>query len=670
MRYGIQKFPYDRLAAVPFLKRKRGNQGAKAENRRVYRDIVTAFDIETTRLEDVEQSIMYIWQWHFYGIGTVFGRTWDEFNEFCRRIADVLDTWIVVYVHNLSFEFQFLSGIYPFEPEEVFAVKSRKVLKCDMMGVFEFRCSYLHSNMSLDEYTKKMKVAHQKLSGEEFDYSKKRFPWTPLTDREYEYAENDVIGLCEAIIAEMEIDGDNLYTIPLTSTGYVRRDAKRAMRNVSKRFVKDQLPDYYIYQMCREAFRGGNTHANRYYVGTVINNVHSADRSSSYPDVQCNCEFPISSFYHAGDLPLEEVLKLIYKRHRAVILRVSMTNITLKRREWGCPYLSRDKCRRIENGLFDNGRILSADYLETTITDIDLKIILEEYTFDDLVPFDVCHARYGKLPKALVAETIAYYVAKTQKKNVEGEEVQYMKSKNKLNSIYGMMAQDPVKQDIKYEFGEFREQDESPGNLLEKSNSKAFLCYQWGCWVTAWARYRLEEGIRLAHEDGAEFIYCDTDSVKYIGEIDWDKYNEERIKDSLKSGAYAIDPSGEIHYMGVFEQEKDMTEFKTLGAKKYCFREEKDGKLQVTIAGVSKKKGGAELEQHGGLSAFRVGFKFVDAGGLEAVYNDVPEIKSYTVDGRTIPITKNVVLRPSTYTLGLAADYARLLENITFELLE
>lgn len=670
MRYGIQNFPYDRLAAVPFLKRKRGNQGAKAENRRVYRDIVTAFDIETTRLEDVEQSIMYIWQWHFYGIGTVFGRTWDEFNEFCRRIVEISDIWLVVYVHNLSFEFQFVSGIYNFEPEEVFAVKSRKVLKCDMMGVFEFRCSYLHSNMSLDEYTKKMKVTHQKLSGEEFDYGKKRFPWTPLTDREYEYVENDVVGLCEAIIAEMEIDGDNLYTIPLTSTGYVRRDAKRAMRNVSKRFVKDQLPDYDIYQMCREAFRGGNTHANRYYVGDVITNVHSADRSSSYPDVQCNCEFPISSFYHAGDLPLDEVLKLIYKRHRAVILRVSMTNITLKRREWGCPYLSRDKCRRIENGLFDNGRILSADYLETTITDIDLKIILNEYTFDDLVPFDVCHARYGKLPKPLVAETIDYYVAKTQKKNVEGEEVQYMKSKNKLNSIYGMMAQDPVKQDIKYEVGEFVEQDEAPEYLLEKSNARAFLCYQWGCWVTAWARYRLEEGIRLAHEDGADFIYCDTDSVKYIGEIDWDKYNEERIRDSLKSGAYATDPAGETHYMGVYEQEKDMAEFKTLGAKKYCFREEKDGKLQVTIAGVSKKKGGAELERHGGLSEFRVGFKFVDAGGLEAVYNDVPEIKSYTVDGRMIPITKNVVLRPSTYTLGLAADYARLLENITFELLE
>lgn len=669
MRYDIETFPYEKFAAVPFLTRKRGNQGVKAENRKVYRDIVTAFDIETTRLEDVEQSIMYIWQWHFYGIGTVFGRTWEEFNEFCTHIRDISDIWLVVYVHNLSFEFQFLSGIYPFEPEEVFAVKSRKVLKCDMMGVFEFRCSYLHSNMSLDEYTKKMKVAHQKLSGEEFDYSKKRFPWTPLTDREYEYVENDVIGLCEALIAEMEIDGDNLYTIPLTSTGYVRRDAKRAMRSVSKRFVKDQLPDYFIYQMCREAFRGGNTHANRYYVGNAISDVHSADRSSSYPDVQCNCEFPISSFHHAGALPLDEVLKLIYKRHRAVILRVSMTNVSLKRREWGCPYLSRDKCRRIENGLFDNGRILSADYLETTITDIDLKIILEEYIFDDLVPFDVCHARYGKLPKALVAETIAYYVTKTQKKNVEGEEVQYLKSKNKLNSIYGMMAQDPVKQDIRYEFGEFREQEELPENLLEKSNAKAFLCYQWGCWVTAWARYRLEEGIRLAHDDGAEFIYCDTDSVKYIGEIKWDKYNEERIKDSLKSGAYATDPNGEVHYMGVYEQEKDMEEFKTLGAKKYCFRE-KDGKLQVTIAGVSKKKGGAELEQHGGLSAFRVGFKFVDAGGLEAVYNDVPEIKSYTADGRTIPITKNVVLRPSTYTLGLAADYARLLENITFEILE
>ena len=42
------------------------------------------------------------------------------------------DVKVVIFVHNLSFEFQFLRGIYHFDNEEVFAVESRKVLKCEM----------------------------------------------------------------------------------------------------------------------------------------------------------------------------------------------------------------------------------------------------------------------------------------------------------------------------------------------------------------------------------------------------------------------------------------------------------------------------------------------------------------------------------------------------------
>lgn len=80
----------------------------------------------------------------------------------------------------------------------------------------------------------------------------------------------------------MNLDDDNLYTFPLTSTGYVRRDAKKAMRDISHMFVRNQLPDFYTYRMLREAFRGGNTHANRYYAGVVLHGYKSADRSSSY----------------------------------------------------------------------------------------------------------------------------------------------------------------------------------------------------------------------------------------------------------------------------------------------------------------------------------------------------------------------------------------------------
>lgn len=664
------KFPYDWLYEIPLVKRKSGNQRTK--KRIKYKDVITAFDIETTRLVDIEQSIMYIWQWQFGDEITVVGRTWEEFEKFQRKLASVLaDNVLVVFVHNLSYEFQFLRGIYQFQPDEVFAIKSRKVLKCNMLGCFEFRCSYIHSNMNLDTYTKKMGVKHKKLTGT-FDYDKLRFPWTEMSEDEIAYCVHDVQGLVEAIEIEMKHDGDNLYTFPLTSTGYVRRDAKKAMSEVSFSFIKDQLPDYEIYKMLREAFRGGNTHANRYYTNYTLHNVHSADRSSSYPDVMCNCKFPISEFYRMGDIPYEEVITLLGKRQKACLMRVAITGVHLQRYDWGCPYLSLSKCRNIVKPLIDNGRIISADYLETTITDVDLKILLQEYTWTDIKFYDMAVARYGYLPRPLIKTICQYYHYKTELKNVEGQELLYMKSKNKLNSLYGMCAQDPVKQSILFENDDFVEQHDNEAELLENHNKKAFLAYQWGVWVTAWARYRLEEGIQLAHGDindpnAPQFVYCDTDSVKYLGEIDLTKFNKERIADSKKSGAYATDPKGITHYMGVYEKEHDMCEFRTMGAKKYVYRESPESEIVCTIAGVSKNKGGKELQQNGGIEAFREGFTFKEAGGLEAVYNDNPTIKECTCEGRLLAITSNVVLRPSTYTLGLTAEYKRLLTESRYE---
>lgn len=666
------EFPYDWLANIPLVKRKPGNQRTK--KRRKYKDLITAFDIETTRLPDIEQSFMYVWQWQFGTKYTVVGRTWEEFLEFQNHLRSVLDdVFLPVFVHNLSYEFQFLKGIYYFDQDDVFAIKSRKVLKCDMWDCFEFRCSYLHSNMNLDTYTKKMGVQHAKLSGT-FDYDKIRYPWTELSESELAYCVHDVQGLVEAIQIEMEHDGDTIYTFPLTSTGYVRRDAKKAMSDVSYSFVKSQLPDYEIYKMLREAFRGGNTHANRYYTNYTLHNVHSADRSSSYPDVMCNCKFPISEFYRLGDLPYEEVIKMLGVREKACIMRVALTGPHLRRIDWGCPYLSLSKCRHTENALVDNGRIISADYLETTITDIDLKILISEYDWTDIKFYDVACARYGYLPRPLIKTICQYYHYKTELKNVEGQELLYEKSKKKLNSLYGMCAQDPVKQSILFINNMFEEQNEDEAGLLLAHNRKAFLAYQWGVWVTAWARYRLEEGIQLAHGDpddpnAPQFVYCDTDSVKYLGEINLKKFNNARIKDSRKSGAFATDPSGETHYMGVYEQEHDMCEFRTMGAKKYVYRETPDSKLICTIAGVEKKKGGEELEAHGGITAFHEGFTFVEAGGLEAIYNDMPPYiaTEYEAEGRTCKITANVCLRHSTYTLGLTADYKRLLTEIRYE---
>ena len=660
MIYTINNFPYDDFKKIEVLPRRRGNQGKTKLYK--YLNVISAFDIETTNDTDIEQSYMYIWQMQI-GSWTIIGRYWDEYILFLTRLADSMaeGVYMVIYVHNLSFEFQFLRGLYPFEPEEVFSIMPRKVLKCEMYEHFEYRCSYLQSNMSLDEFTKKMGVKHTKLSGIEFDYSKIRYPWTQLTDKELEYCVNDVRGLVEALKVQLDLDNDTLYTIPITSTGYVRRDVKKAMRKYNLFDLKDQLPDYTIFCILREAFRGGNTHANRYFVDEIVEDVQSFDRVSSYPDVQMNHLFPMSHWIREdiSKLTLDRVSRIMNKHNRACLMRVKIFNIELADPMSGCPYIPLGKCRNIKKYENDNGRVLSADYLEISLTDIDLKIILNQYIFESIDFIDFYHARYAKLPLQLRNCVRQYFIDKTRLKNVAGQELYYMKSKNKLNSIYGMSVQSPVKQSIDFMDNDFIEREEPETELLAKSNRKAFQNYAWGVWTTAWARWELQRAVDLV---GDQFIYCDTDSVKFYGQCDFTKYNQEQKQKSKENGAYASDPAGVEHYLGVYEKDGVYKKFVTMGAKKYAY-EYPDGKIGITVAGVAKTAGGKELAAAGGLEMFKEGFCFKAAGGTESIYNDMPSGKYLTIEreGKLIKVSSNCYIRDSEYTLGVTAEYMRIL---------
>lgn len=658
------------ISALPYQKRGRGNPRSRRPVR--YKDCVCAFDIETTKLPDQDTSIMYIWQFcamrELNDYVVIYGRTWEDFVLLMQRINNEVlsedDARLMVYIHNASYEFQFLRGVFDFTADDVFVIDPRKILKFNV-GKCEYRCSYMQTNLNLRQFARKMKSPHQKT---ELDYTGERYPDTPLTDGELEYCVNDVICLCESIIIEMQNDGDNLYTIPLTSTGYVRRDAKRAMKRAGGHSIISRIaPDFGLYTLLREAFRGGNTHANRYYSGLLIDSkdyglIHSADRSSSYPAEQCTELYPMSHFEVSNIHEPDEVLEYHFVRNRAAVFRASFTGLQLRDSNWGCPYLSTSKCRDIVGAHYDNGRILDAESLTTTLTDIDLIIILSEYQYDSCYIFDCRTARYGKLPAELLEVTREYFRLKTALKGDPAQEYLYMKSKNKLNSIYGMMAQDPVKDTILFEDYDYHSEGIAPADLLEKYNKKAFLAYQWGCWVTAWARYRLEQGIQIASAPGCAFLYTDTDSVKYVGDADFTAHNAERVKAAKAAGAYATDSKGNTHYMGVFEQESDMVKFKTLGAKKYCYCD-LNANLHVTIAGVGKIKGAAEL---GSIERFNTGFVFKDAAGLEAVYNDLTpaDRKRMTYRGHEVEITSNVCLKPSEYTLGITNDYYDLLNGI------
>lgn len=636
----------------------------RKDNRKKYRNIVCGFDIETTRLDD-DNSIMYIWM---FGVGkndVYIGRTWREFEDFLSRIvAQINDNErLVICVHNLSYEFFFLRTIYHFAPEEVYALKPRKIAKCFMFNnKLEFRCTYIHSNMSLAEYTSKMNVEHQKLSGEEYDYSIKRFPDTPMTDREIEYCCHDVVGMIEAYMAEMELDGDTLATIPTTSTGYVRRECREVMKLYPFYKIRNAQPDAARYNIMKQAFRGGDTHASRFYTEQILTDVKSADRSSSYPDVMCNDLFPMGKGIWTGHVSASEFRKYLNQEKTLFFAKIILRNVRLKDKYWGFPYISFSKCTRFSHEyLLDNGRILSADALEMCVTNIDFEIIEETYIFD-LEVIDMLLMRGSKLPEPLREITQLYYTDKTTLKGIPEQQVYYDKQKAKLNSLYGMCATDPVRMDFILDENHpnlFSVKHKDLEDTLRINKNRNFLLYQWGCFVTAWARYRLYEAIKIA---GDNAVYCDTDSVKYVGDTDFTAYNQIRQAASEASGSFATDKHGVTHYMGVYEQEKTYSRFVTFGAKKYAYEYE-DGITHVTISGVSKIKGGEELHEAGGLDALHEGFVFRKGGGVELVYNDHVERQEKTIDGHTFEIGPNVCIKPSTYTLSLTADYKSVISN-------
>lgn len=636
------------------------HKGRKKEKKK-YLECICAFDIETSTDKALNINYMYIWQFQIDDMYTIIGRRWSEFTDMLQKISEYLDELhLVVYVHNLSYEFQYLKGLFDIGEHDVFATDVRRVIRFIALGNIEFRCSMMLSNMSLKQFTHTMHAEHEKLDGSDI-YDKEYYPWTELPEHVLQYSAYDVIGLVEAVKAKMRMDGDDLYTIPLTSTGYPRRDMKRAMRYYPHQKLLDMLPILYIYDLLVEAFRGGDVHANRYYVTSIVPDVESADRSSSYPDVMCNCMFPMSAFVQL-DPTRENLLQEMNSGEHALLIHFTAWDVRLKDKYNGDPYIPRDKCRHVLHGRFDNGRVLDAERVEMVVTDIDFYIISHDYEWSDLEVNELYAADYDFLPAPFVKVITNYYEQKTKLKGDPDKDMEYNKSKALLNALYGMMAMKPLKHTIIYKDGALHvDKTESREELLKKAYSKAYSSYAWGVWVTAWARYRLWEGIQIVGHD--RFVYCDTDSVKYVADPDvsFKAFNEERIHNSVYSGSLAQDAHGFIHYMGVYEHDGYYKRFATLGAKRYAY-EDTEGKLHITIAGVAKAAGARELEK---LENFRDGFLFQNSGKTASTYVDHPPMESLEYwEGnihRMIEITPFILINETTYFMSLTDEYRELL---------
>lgn len=608
-----------------------------------YYDIPCCFDIETSSFLDPEgdkTGCMYIWMFSIDD-HIIIGRSWDEFMELIQKLHDKLSLHpkfrrLICYVQNLGYEFQWFCKRIKWE--KVFALDTRiplTALSCD--GI-EFRCSYRLSGYSLDkmgESLQKYKVS--KMVGD-LDYSKLRLPadpetgfkGTPLTDKELGYCINDVRVLSAYIRETMEHDG-GITKIPLTKTGYVRiycrehiYGGKSHDANDYKHyrdFIQNLTLDPEEFKMLLRAFMGGYTHASAFYSnkGESVLDVTSYDYTSKYPSALVAEKYPMSKgeFYepkNSDDLKYQ-------LSHYCCVFEIRFEDIKSV-----IPYenyISESRCTRLDRPVLNNGRVVSADVLETTITNVDFDVIKKCYMWKPGGVSIGRFIRYEKkyLPTDFINCVLDFYEQKTILKGAgEDTEIDYQLFKGMLNSCYGMCCTNPCKPIITYVSGETDDiesedlgwitREQILSEQIEKYNKdkQRFLFYPWGVFCTAYCRRDIWfHGILKC---GKDYLYSDTDSVKFIGQHEdfVKEYNREILKKLISACRYhkidikRIAPKnikGEIKPLGVYDFDGHYSRFATLGAKRYLLQysddkrnpEKKRGKYMLTVAGLNKKKG-------------------------------------------------------------------------------
>lgn len=634
------------------------------------------------------------------------GRTWDDLFTLLKGIkrhygVNKDDCRLPIYVHNLSFEFGFIW--HRFHWEEVFSLSERKPVRALTSDGFEFRCSYFLSGYGLEgvgNNLKKYKV--QKLVGD-LDYSLMRHSGTPLTEKEWGYIVNDGL-VVSAYIQELIEQYRNITRIPMTKTGFVRTYCRSECFYEGKSHSMDKSGKYRRYRflmnhltidgvkeytLLKKAFQGGFTHANMYASGRTYHDVTSYDFTSSYPAVMVTEQFPMGKgrWYR----PKDRADFLRKCRLYCCVFEIEFYDIEAKT-TIDHP-ISSSRCTILEGGVIDNGRVIKASKIRTTITNVDFDVYKRFYRWKNSKIGEVLLYTKGYLPKDFIHAILKLYKDKTELKGVEDElsKSRYAWAKEQLNSCYGMTVTDICRPIIT--LGEtWSSSDPNFESVISEYNTSKnrFLFYPWGVFVTAYARRNLFSGLLACGDD---YLYADTDSVKITNAKDHERYFKRynammarKIEQASKELGISLDYfkpktiKGEEKPIGFWDFDGFYVRFKTLGAKRYMVEypephEYTKGKWSVysiTIAGVNKKTAIPGLEEMAkkkhkdifDLFEFGLLFDSTICGKNLHTYLDEPmegEFKDYLGNLGTYKEFSGVHLEPTGYLMESTPDYLRIL---------
>lgn len=655
--------------------------------------IPSGFDIETyTQYQKDENGIvtshytnMYIAMFQI-GSQYVECRTWSEVSEVLKDIENVCcmgEKRFLMFIHNQDFEFSFAGTELTKlgHDVQVFARKKRKPMRIDIDEKIIILDSCKITGFSLAKLAENYTTT-QKAKGD-LDYSIPRNRYTKLSDVERGYCHNDVLILKE--FAEYYRDKYlSIGQMPMTQT------------MVANQFMKDIIKDekatqdvYYLmqkiypktqrqYDYIMLFFAGAYTHGMLRNLFTTLSDGLAFDMQSQYPYVCMSKYFPMGKFHNLHDMTkVENFIKT-----KCCLLDVTFTNIQTK---YGVTILSKHKLVDVESATWDNGRLYRAKSCRAFITEVDLSYLKIHYDFE--ITYNACtYAERGSLPRYFRLTVAELYSKKSELKGIEGKEIEYMESKQKLNGeSYGAVVTRINTTENVFVDGQWieRPNESIDFSTMWKRKDKA---PQWGIYITAWARYMILSAVaEVCKIDASLYWYSDTDSCKTKNDIRvlnlMNEKNKQIISDNQKFidelGLKKLYPNTDFSTMGIFDREDDLIYFKSLGSKKYMATTKKG--TSTTVAGLPKGKyvpyadnlwhkehgiGAPSLQDI--YDSFELGKVFLstaETSKLCAYYEDNEKTFDVTdTQGNTETITTSsyVSLIPTSFSMKENADLAEL----------
>lgn len=511
-------------------------------------------DFETTSYQQymVEgQTRVYLWK--LMGVDNLIDQIGIDMESFINFIIGLGSCDI--YFHDLSFDGEFilwylLENSYRYDEE----LKGNKTFKSiiDETGciysitirhnqttITTLKCSYKLFPKSISDIGKLVGI--EKLN-ETHDYNeiKNYHSIEELPEEEIKYITNDVRIMVELIkyLQEKGVKG-----ITISTSAY--KNWLQGKYSLCKNQMKKD-PNEEIVEIVRKSYRGGITKVNQKYAGLEFNDVISFDVNSLYPSVMYENPMPV------GEGKIYKSIEEGMKDNRHLFIVVAFVQYA--------------KVRTGQHTFIGNTSGFS--YARKYIYDDELQNKMLYLWLDEFNLFKLIYDAQYEILKVVGWKKANYvfndyidrwYKVKENAKN----DVERSLAKLMLNSLYGKFGMNdnrvtkiPVEIDEKIIYHTMK-------------NNTTYYYKEVASYITSKARCKLAS---FMNRCGDNFLYCDTDSVYYIGhEI------PELFKDVVDQKK-----------LGYWKYEGHYTRFKALKAKCYL-KQLDDGTIERRIAGCPKE---------------------------------------------------------------------------------